>query len=306
MPIQSIQPPQSSFQYSTSTARSNTLAPLRTASCLIIGDEILNGKVQDTNSTYLSRFLFSLSINLVRIETIPDSTPTITETIRRLSSTSDIVITSGGIGPTHDDITYEAISSAFSLPLKLHETAWEKMKRLSVPHKSHKDFSWTEETPALEAKRRMVRLPWDENLTDKEQVCFPCENLWVPVSIVNGNVYILPGIPRLFEQLLEGLREGLDARVQKTEGKAGRILFSTPLGESHVAAYLTELSQRVKDKGVKVGSYPRFGKSRNTVTLVGNDLEYMESLVGEVEKNIKGRRVIMDNEDDSSGNESNT
>lgn len=93
-------------------------------------------------------------------------------------------------------------------------------------------------------------------------------------------------------------------RLVDPEGKGvHRILFSTPLPESSVAEFLTTLSQKVESKGIKVGSYPRFGKSRNTVTLVGKDKEYMESLVAEVEQGVKGNRVEVEGEDDDAGSD---
>ena len=221
-----------------------------------------------------------------------------------MSKNYDFVITSGGIGPTHDDITYASIAKAFDLPLVLHKTALEKMKKLSRPHPNQQNFSWDEDSPARRAKLRMIELPYDKNLPDEEQVIFASEDLWVPISVVNGNVHIFPGIPRLFEKMLTGLKERLLPRLVDPEGKGVyRIIFSTPLPESEVAGYLTELSSKVDGKGIKVGSYPRWGKSRNTVTLVGKDKEYMESLVEEVEKGVKGRRVQQEGEDDDSGSD---
>lgn len=108
---------------------------------------------------------------------------------------------SGGIGPTHDDITYQSIAKAFELPLVLHPEAFERMKRISKPHPSQSKFSWDEDTPARKARLRMVELPIDESRDIKNQVLFPKEELWVPVSVVNGNVHILPGIPRLCQWL---------------------------------------------------------------------------------------------------------
>ena len=138
----------------------------------------------------------------------------------------------------------------------------------------------------------MIELPYDKNVPDDQQVIFAAEDLWVPISVVNGNIHILPGIPRLFEKMLTGLKATLLPRLVDPEGKGvHRIMFSTPLPESEVAGYLTELSSKVDSKGVKVGSYPRWGKSRNTVTLVGKDKDYMESLVSEVEQGVNGRRV---------------
>jgi hypothetical protein len=131
-------------------------------------------------------------------------------------------------------------------------------------------------------------LPLDESRDLQQQALFPREDLWVPVAVVNGNVHILPGVPRLCElfhsprhplvkllsRIVEGLLEGLKAfilpRLVNPEGTGiCRILISTPLPESEVAPYLTELAARVEPKGVKVGSYPRWQTKRNTVTLVG-------------------------------------
>jgi molybdopterin-biosynthesis enzyme MoeA-like protein len=146
----------------------------------------------------------------------------------------------------------------------------------------------------------MVELPIDESRSIDDQVLFVQEDVWVPISVVNGNIHILPGVPRLFEALLDGLKPVLLPRLIDPEGRGTyRILFSTPLAESAVAGYLTELATKVEPKGIKVGSYPRWMKKRNTVTLVGRDKEYMESLVPEVEKGVEGRRVMVEGEDDS-------
>src|SRR3989338_7666740 len=94
------------------------------ASAIIIGNEILNGKVQDANSQMLAQVLFSCGVSLKLIETIPDHTNTIIATVQEHVSNFDLVFTSGGIGPTHDDITYDAIAKAFGKKLVLHpETA---------------------------------------------------------------------------------------------------------------------------------------------------------------------------------------
>lgn len=98
---------------------------------------------------------------------------------------------------SHDDITYQSIAKAFDLPLKLHDEAFQRMKRLSKPHPSQPNFNWDEDSPDLTAKLRMVYLPTDESRPLKDQFLFCSEDLWVPVSVVNGNVHILPGIPRL-------------------------------------------------------------------------------------------------------------
>ncbi|KAI0915129.1 molybdopterin binding domain-containing protein [Ustulina deusta] len=268
---------------------------IHTAACLIIGDEVLGGK---TNSAFMAKWCFSLGVNLKRIETIEDDESEIIEAVRRMSNRYDFVVTSGGIGPTHDDITYQSIAKAFGLPLKLHAEAYERMKKLSKPNKMQPDFSWDVDSPARTARLRMVELPIDESRDLKSQALFPRDELWVPVSVVNGNVHILPGVPGLFESLLEGLKPFIVDRLVDREGKGiGRVIISTPLPESVVAEYLTELAAKVASKRVKVGSYPRW-KKNNTVTLVGRDHEYLESLVPEVLANVKGKRIAVEGEDD--------
>ncbi|KAH0429363.1 molybdenum cofactor synthesis domain-containing protein [Colletotrichum camelliae] len=272
---------------------------IHTAACLIIGDEVLGGKTVDTNSAYMAKWCFNLGINLKRVEVIEDDESEIVEAVRRMSDRYDFVVTSGGIGPTHDDITYQSIAKAFDLPLVLNQDAFERMKKLSKPHPNQPDFDWNVDSPALQAKLRMVILPTDEKRDASKQFLFPHEDLWVPVNVVNGNIHILPGVPRLFEKLLDGLKPGVVPRLTDPDGKGlCRVLISTPLPESAVAGYLTQLAAKVEPKGVKVGSYPRW-EQNGTVTLVGRDQAYIESIVDEVVKGVNGKRVYVEGEDDS-------
>lgn len=204
----------------------------------------------------------------------------------------------------HDDITYASIAKAFNLPLTLHPEAYSRMKRLSRPHPSQPNFDWDTPSAALTAKKRMIELPLDSNIPDADQVVFVAEDLWVPLAIVNGNIHILPGVPRLFEKILDNYKEVLKGRLADPEGKGVyRILISTPLAESEVAEALTKLAKDVETKGVKVGSYPRWGKSWNTVTLVGRDREFMDGLVERVERDVKGKRISVEGEDDEAGSD---
>lgn len=174
------------------------------------------------------------------------------------------------------------------------------MKALSKPHPLQPAFDWDTVSPGLTAKLRMVEIPHDESVPLEQQAVFVADDMWVPIAIVNGNIHILPGVPRLFERLLEHLRPSLLPRLVNPEGKGiYRYLFSTPLPESAVAPYLTDLAGRTADRGIKVGSYPRWQKKRNTVTLVGTDKELLDSLVAEVEQNVQGTKVDREDELDS-------
>ncbi|RPB06110.1 Molybdopterin binding protein [Choiromyces venosus 120613-1] len=265
--------------------------PIRTSACLIIGDEVLNGKTVDTNSSYFAKFCFDLGVEMKRVEVIADDEGEIIEAVRRMSTNYDFVVTSGGIGPTHDDITYSSIAKAFDLPLTLHDGTWARMCKLSKSSKTNPPFDWETPSPMLTAKQRMALLPTGPNV----QNVYISPDLWVPICIV-GNVHILPGIPRIFEQLLQGLRPRLNVDSQN---KQTRVIISTPMKESEIAGFLTNLQEKVKERGVKVGSYPRWGKIRNTVTLTGADKDYIESLVDEVEKGVRGLRVSVEGEDDA-------
>ncbi|KAI1330981.1 molybdopterin binding domain-containing protein [Xylariaceae sp. FL0255] len=281
------------------SANERNARTIHTAACLIIGDEVLGGKTVDTNSAYMAKWCFSLGMNLKRVEVIEDNEDEIIEAVRRMSDRYDFIVTSGGIGPTHDDITYESIAKAFGLPLKLHDDAYERMKKITKSTRKDPNFSWDVDSPQRTVRLRMIHLPIDENRDLSKQVLFPQDDLWVPVSVVNGNIHILPGVPRLFESLLEGLKPFIIDRLLDPEGKGiFRALISTPMSESLIAAYLTELAEKIAPKGVKVGSYPRWGKKNNSVTLVGRDKSFIESILPEVVDRVNGKRIQVEGEDD--------
>lgn len=132
----------------------------------------------------------------------------------------------------------------------------------------------------------------------RTQALFVSPDFWVPIAVANGNVHILPGIPRLFRGLLEGLRPYLSPQLRQRH----RLTIATPAPESAVAGFLAAFAGRpeVAGQGVKVGSYPRWGEGRNTVTLTGRDIEVLRGLVGEVEKGVGGE-VVGEDEDDGDG-----
>ncbi|KAK0712232.1 MoaB/Mog domain-containing protein [Apiosordaria backusii] len=284
----------SDHRYSSLDASERQKKDIVTGACLIIGNEILNGKTKEANSHYLAKWCFFLGISLQRIDIIPDVEDDIIEAVRRLSHNYDIVVTSGGIGPTHDDITYESIAKAFHLPLVLHEEAYSLMKIKTAEHKDPVRASFNFDVPSkeLDGKKKMVMLPHDSNRPLEDQAIIACrDKFWVPVSVVNGNVYILPGIPDLFKHLLNGLTRHIKPRV-RSNGKI-RVTIRTLQPESKMADYLTGLAKRMAPKDIDVGSYPKF-QIENTVVLVGEDRAELEAVIPEMLENLEGTLVSIE------------
>jgi len=224
---------------------------MTTAAMLVIGDEILTGKVHDTNSHALARVLFSRGVRLRRVEVVPDDIDDIARSARALSSTHDHVFTSGGIGPTHDDMTYEAIAKAFGRTLTLHEPTWTRMRELAVKKHGTDDGMNA-------ARRRMAELP------APAEVIVPEAGMWVPVVVVE-NVVVLPGIPVLFERLLEGIKERFSGPMIHR-----RLVYSW-MPEGDFASGLDAIAKRFTE--VAIGSYPHPGATDHTtlVTLESTD-----------------------------------
>ncbi|KAI8374581.1 MoaB/Mog domain-containing protein [Radiomyces spectabilis] len=250
-----------------------------TAACCIIGDEILNGKTRDSNAFFLAKYLFDLGIDLKRVEVIGDDYDAIAETVQRLSSAHDIVFTSGGIGPTHDDITYDALARAYGLPLKLDEETCDLMKKSATS--SH----WT----LTEERKRMAIFP------HPAEILRETTDFWVPVVVVNKNVHVLPGIPKLFEGLLASLRPHFESLVEAKNGALThyyRVQIATSLPEGEIAPYLTTVQARVKESHIKIGSYPKWGDDtdgvRVVVSIVGKDQDRVQSIGKEIAQLVKG------------------
>lgn len=246
-----------------------------TAAMCTIGDEILSGKVQDTNTCSLAKQLFNIGIDLRRVEVIPDDEDEISQTIGKLSAQHDFVFTSGGIGPTHDDITYQSIAKAFNIPLAYHQPTLDRMVRVISPRE-----------PGLNAasittpRKKMALLPTDA------QIVYPSEDLWVPIVIVK-NVHILPGIPFLFNKMMNGYHSEL---VQKCGNVLPyyRVEITTEMKESDIADALTE-AQTLAGKRIKIGSYPQWpDKQCVHVSFVSTDLAAAKLLAEKVARDING------------------
>jgi molybdenum cofactor synthesis domain-containing protein len=215
-----------------------------TAAIVVIGNEILSAKVADENGPWLARELRTLGVDLRRIETVPDEVPVIVDSLRRSLGAAKWVFTSGGIGPTHDDVTIAAVSQAFGRAVVLDERTLALLReRFGEPLK-----------PAL---RRLAEVPQGSRVEFHEGYVFPVISL--------ENVIVLPGVPSLLREGFLRIRDRF--RVSPIHSRA--LYFS--LGEGTLAEHLDATVARFP--AVAIGSYPRFDDAdhRVKVTFDGRD-----------------------------------
>lgn len=267
--------------------------PITSAGCLIIGDEVLNGKIRDSNSYHFARKCFNdLSIPLKKTIVCGDDETDIVESLLILTKLCDFVVTSGGIGPTHDDITYEALAAAYGLPVAKDEETVSRM------HSIRDDYLKTLAPAQLTAFYRMATFPVANESTSVQKL-FTDESLWVPIVGINHQVYVLPGVPQLFEKLLDALTAHIRPRV--VSDNLHRFFVKTTSKESELAPYLKQLQANCNEKyglgAVKLGSYPHMAWKINTISIIGLkdvDVPALRNLVAQVVGNIGGGATEID------------
>ena len=208
-----------------------------TAALVVIGDEILSGRTQDKNVAQVATWLNEQGIRLAEVRVVPDDLERIGEAVNALRSAHDYVFTTGGIGPTHDDITVDAIAGAFGVPVIVHPEARQILE----------DYYRDRPGGLTDARLRMARTPGGAKLLANPYSGAP--------GIKMGNVYIMAGVPSITASMLEAL-------TGKLEG--GRPVVSVTVGaraaESDVADLLRETE--AAHPGVAIGSYPFFKDGR--------------------------------------------
>ena len=211
------------------------------AAILIIGNEILSGRTQDTNTSTIATWLNSIGVKVGEVRVIPDIENTIIDTLNLLRTTYDYVFTTGGIGPTHDDITAESVSKAFQLKYEIHKEAY---KILEAYYKTG-EFN--------EGRQKMVWMPENANLILNPTSGAPGFNV--------ENIFCLPGVPSILKSMLGGL-------TNKIVG--GEPILSLTISlrtvESEIANSLTKVQNNNKD--VEIGSYPFFQAGKLGVSIV--------------------------------------
>jgi len=211
------------------------------AAIIIIGNEILSGRTQDTNTGTIALWLNSIGVKVQEVRVIPDIEKTIIDTVNILRKANDYVFTTGGIGPTHDDITAESISKAFFLDYEIHKEAFKILEAYYKPGEFNK------------GRQKMVWMPKDAKL-----ILNPTSG--APGFSIN-NVFCLPGVPSILKSMLGGLKNKI---------AGGEPILSHTISlrtvESEIAESLTNVQNKNKD--VEIGSYPFFHAGKLGVSIV--------------------------------------
>jgi molybdenum cofactor synthesis domain-containing protein len=237
-----------------------------TAAALIIGNELLSGKVQEENLIALARMLRGLGVELSRAVIVSDDVRSIAEDLRALRARADVVFTSGGVGPTHDDVTIEAVALAFEVEVVTDPTL-ESLIRTRYG------------AACTQAHLQMARVPRGARLVSVADVQWP--------TTLVGNVFVLPGVPEIFRMKLDAVRAHLVGRVPFVS----RAVFL----KSDEAGIKLLLDQVVaKHPDVDVGSYPKwFEPAYSTkVTFDSRDAAAVERAVGDFVASLSPSDVV--------------
>ena len=242
------------------------------AAIIIIGNEILSGRTQDVNVVAISLWLNELGVKLDEVRVIPDIEKSIIQTINEVRKKFKYIFTTGGIGPTHDDITSQSIAKAFNLKYGYHKEAYEILKKYYGQEK----FS--------SGRKRMAKMPTKASL-----ILNPSSG--APGFIVD-NVYCLPGVPSILKSMLGGLRNKI---------KGGKKILSKTISIRTVESEIAESLERIQNKfnDIDIGSYPFFKQGKLGVSLVlrSNNSKLIEKSKKEIINFIKKKKIkiIMSN-----------
>ena len=242
----------------------------QTSAVVVIGNEILSGRTQDVNVQFLARRLGALGLPLVEVRVIPDVFATIVATINDVRARFDFVFTTGGIGPTHDDITSEAVAAAFGVPWEPHPLAWERLERHLGPENFNK------------ARQRMATMPRGARLIENA--------ISVAPGFAIGNVYVMAGVPRIMRSMFDHL----EPQLPSGQPVLARAVYAVGVMEGIIAEGLEAIQHRFPD--LDIGSYPFYRITGNGVALVakGTDearLAAAQTEMGELIKSV-GRTPV--------------
>lgn len=238
----------------------------KTAAALIIGNEILTGKIAEANVAYLGKQLFGIGVSLDRVVICRDDIQVIADELNHLRSRHDYVFTSGGVGPTHDDVTLQAVATAFGVGL----TRSGELEGLLRAHKRG---------DVNEAYLRMADVPEGARMISNDDMPWP--------TVCVDNVFIFPGVPEIFRMKFPVVRPTLE-----TGTRFHTSAVYTDFFESEIAEALGKLAERFGD--LLLGSYPTFGEQdyRTKLTFDGADAARVDEAVQTFLASVPSDRVI--------------
>ena len=236
---------------------------LFSAGIIVIGDEILSGRTQDTNSNYLANKLINAGIKLLEIRVICDDKETIINTVIEFHKKYTYVFTTGGIGPTHDDITSESIANAFNQKYTVNSEAFKILEN----YYPYGEFN--------KGRQRMAMMPEGANLIPNPLTAAP--------GFYFKNIYVLPGVPVIMKQMINYVLQNIE------KGEAKKIVtINTNLYESTIAEELALIQKNNPE--CSIGSYPYFNYTEKTggVNIVVSSwtLEKIDHIINEIIKMI--------------------
>jgi molybdenum cofactor synthesis domain-containing protein len=238
-----------------------------TAAIIIIGNEILSGRTQDVNVNFLAKRLAARGISLQEVRVIPDIPARIINTVNEMRAAYDEIFTTGGIGPTHDDITSECVAAAFGVPWEPHPETFAAMEA----HMPQGQFN--------AARQRMATMP---------RGATPIPN---PISIAPGftiaNVHVMAGVPRIMQAMYDALEPSLPAGTPI----AMRTVYGLGVMEGSIAAGLSAIQDRFAN--VDLGSYPfrKDGTGGVAIVAKGTDPALLESAITEASQLIAAQGI---------------
>jgi molybdenum cofactor synthesis domain-containing protein len=228
------------------------------ACLLVIGNEVLSGRTQDANIKFLATRLGQAGIPLREVRVIPDVRETIVATLNEVRAKFDHVFTTGGIGPTHDDITSECVAAAFGVPWEPHPEAWSRLERHYAPGEFNA------------ARQRMATMPRGATLIDNAISIAP--------GFTIGNVHVMAGVPRIMQAMFDALAPSLQGGPPVTS----RTVHADGVMEGRIAEGLAAIQQRWP--ALDIGSYPYYRMGGGGVALVakGVDAEAVEAAAHDI------------------------
>ena len=235
------------------------MADIVTAAMIVIGDEILSGRTKDRNIGHLADIMTATGIDLKEVRVVPDEEDEIVAAVNALRARYTYVFTTGGIGPTHDDITADSIAKAFGVPCEYDAKAYAMMEASYAA----RGMEFTE------ARKRMARMPRG------------ADHITNPVSLAPGfrigNVHVMAGVPSIFQAMLDNVVPTL-----KAGAKLLSVTVHCPVGEGTIGGPLAEIQKRHPD--TIIGSYPQYldGKFSTELVVRARSPEALEAARAEV------------------------